>query len=389
MKFCRQLTIILFVFGLASFSQAQVPELINNEEFRPEAKAAVDAIYNFKPDQADKKLMSWKQKYPGHPIWTLLEGMKFWWKVLSDLEDTTHDEQFIDMMKKANYEAGKLLHQQPLHADGLLIKAISNGYLARHHANRSEWLTSINYGRDAMEAHEYLLEKQPDFTDLKLAEGLKLYYSAYLPEAYPVVKTVSWALPEGDKQKGIEFLKEASKDAVFAAAEARYFLGNIHFNYEKKYSIAARHFKNLHQSYPDNNFYSRLLVKTLFSMDRHSEAMDVINSTLNRWEKYDLPHSYVLKEELFTWQGRIFERNGNYRKAEKSYRKAFAAGQELPNTSRRSFHQASGYHLGSLLARQLDNCSEGSIYLRKVREMDAETSYPQKSKRVLEDCSEN
>jgi hypothetical protein len=75
-------------------ASAQVPELINKPEFRVDAKAAVDSIYNFNFEGADKRLFSWKEEYPKHPLWTLIDGMKFWWKVLSDLENTSHDEQF-------------------------------------------------------------------------------------------------------------------------------------------------------------------------------------------------------------------------------------------------------------------------------------------------------
>ncbi|HET6527239.1 MAG TPA: hypothetical protein VFG39_00665, partial [Balneolaceae bacterium] len=144
------LTALLLAFALNA--SAQVPELINNPKFRVDAKAAVDSIYNFNFDGADKRLSIWKEKYPSHPLWTLIDGMKFWWKVLSDLEDTSHDEQFYHIMKKASYQAGKLLYKNPGHADGLIIKAISNGYLARQYANRSEWLTSLNYARKAMNA---------------------------------------------------------------------------------------------------------------------------------------------------------------------------------------------------------------------------------------------
>lgn len=192
MKIYRIITLgILLVSGVVSISHAQLPELINNREFRPDARAAVDSIYNFNFEGAEEVISPWKNKYPDHPLWTLLEGMEFWWQVLSDLEDTSYDEQFYEMMKKVDYEAGKLLHEQSNHADGLIIRAIGNGYMARQYANRSEWVTSINYGRKAMNAHEYLLELQPELDDLKLAEGLKKYYLAHIPEEYPVVKTVS------------------------------------------------------------------------------------------------------------------------------------------------------------------------------------------------------
>src|SRR5699024_2342214 len=153
-----------------------------------------------------------KDTYPGHPLWTLIEGMKFWWQILSDLEDPSHDEEFIEMMKRANYEAGDLLLLQSTYADSLIILAIYNVHIARQYSNREEWISSINYARKAMNTYEYLSELQPNMADLKLAEGLKMYYAAYLPEEYPVVKTVSWFLPDGDKKKGLEVIREAARE---------------------------------------------------------------------------------------------------------------------------------------------------------------------------------
>lgn len=374
---------IFFCLLLSGFSaKAQVPELINDSEFRPTAKAAADSVYNFKFEAADNILRPWKERYPDHPIWTLFEGIKFWWEVLSDLEDTSNDEQFYYLMKKADYESGKLLREKSSHADGLIIKAISNGFLARQHANREGWITSLNYGRKAMNAHEYLMEVQPDLADLKLAEGLKLYYLDYLPEAYPIVKTVTWTLPNGDKERGLELLEEASQTAIFAAAEATYFLGNINYNYEKNYDKAARYFIRLYQQYPNNNYYARLLVKSYYRMNHYDDALAVIDSTLLRWERNSLPHKDVLEEELFTWKGRILEHKNENAEALKCFRQAFELGKKLPKTQTRSFHVIAGYHAGKLYYEQ-KKFREAESILRQVVDAKAESSYRRQARRLL------
>lgn len=378
-----QISLHIVIFCLLSFtSKAQVPELINNNDFRNSAKVAVDSIYNFNPAAADDILQPWKKRHPNHPIWTLFEGMKFWWEILSDLEDTSHDERFYHIMKKADYESSRLLRNNSSHADGLIIKAISNGYLARQHANREGWLSSLNYGRKAMNAHEYLMEVQPKLDDLKLAEGLKLYYLEYLPEAYPVVKTVSWTLPDGNKDKGLKLLREASEQAVFARAEATYFLGNINHNYEKNYKAATESFKHLHSKYPNNNYYVRLLVKNYFRMNQYVEALHVIDSTLARWERQSLPYKKILQEELITWKGRVLERLNQKSKALESYRHAFELGKEQPQTRNRTRHIISGYSTGKLLYQQ-GKKREAESYLREVLKTDVDSPYKKKARELL------
>jgi tetratricopeptide (TPR) repeat protein len=381
-KSIRYYLSVLFLVGTVLSVKAQVPELINDPQFRTDAKAAVDSIYNFNFEDIDQKLAPWIKKYPDHPLWTLFDGMKFWWEVLSDLEDTSHDKQFFTMMKKAEYRAGKLLHEQPGHADGLIIKTIVNGYMGRQHANRSEWVTSLNYARHAMNAYEYLLKIQPDLPDLKLAEGLKFYYSEYLPEAYPIVKTVSWALPEGNKEKGLRLLREASREAIFASAEASYFIGNINYNYEENYDVAVQNFEKLQSKYPNNNYYARILVKSYYQQHHFDKALQFIDETLARWKQKQLPYEKIMLEELLTWRGRILEKKGQHAAALECYQKAFENGKELPNTENRSFYVVSGFLAGNILYNQ-NKFDEAKVYLQQVKKAKAESNYRRRAGNLL------
>ena len=334
------------IFLLACTASAQVPELIKNKQFRIDAQAAVDSLYNFNPDGAEARLSQWKEEYPHHPLWQLMEGMEFWWILLSDLNDTSRDEYFYTLMKRTDYAASKLLYDQPGHADALIIRTVANGYVARQHSNRDEWTTSLNAARKAYNAYGYLQENMPGLADLKLAEGLKLYYSAYLPEAYPVVKTVSWFLPDGDKAAGLENLRQASESAIFARAEAAYFLGNINYNYEKEYQKAVGYFRRLYETYPHNNYYARLYVQNLFKTRRYDEAATVIDNALDRWQGDELPFANVLREELLFWKGRIVLRNNQYQQALSLFEESLDIGQELPRTRHRGYHTAAAYYAG-------------------------------------------
>lgn len=383
MRKLRYIFVFAFFVGLAQNATAQVPELINNATFRAEAQAAVDSIYNFRFQEADQLLAEWQEKYPGHPLWTLIDGMKFWWKVLSDLEDTSHDDEFYEIMKKASYQAGKLLYEHPSHVDGLIIKAISNGYMARQYANRSEWITSLSYARKAINAYDYLLKVKPDLPDLKLAEGLKLYYSAYLPEAYPIVKTVSWFLPDGDKQKGLQLIQTAAQKAIFAQAEATYFLGNINYNYEHNYVTAMHHFEKLYARYPRNNYYARILLKSYYRQQHFDKALNLINNALERWQQQKIPHLNVMQEELLSWKGRILMKRGQYDEALISFKHAFEAGKELANTKNRSFHAFAGYYAGAILYEQQKK-EEARVFLKQVARANVDSSYPDRARDLLD-----
>src|SRR5699024_3417693 len=117
-------------------SYGQVPELIMNKQFRDDAQDAVHLIYNFEFDKGEQKLAPWRKKYPDDPIWGLVDGVKEWWHIVSDLHDTSHDKKFIRSMKKADYAASQVLYKQPGNADALLTRAGANGLISRLYSDR-------------------------------------------------------------------------------------------------------------------------------------------------------------------------------------------------------------------------------------------------------------
>lgn len=131
--------LVLFILlSLLSVSQAdaQTAVLIEDENFKVDAQEAIDSLYNQNQEGARLILEPWMEAHPDHPLWILWDGMELWWTVLSDLYNTEHDDEFFNVMKQADYEASKLLRKHRDHPDALIIRAIANGYTARHYSNR-------------------------------------------------------------------------------------------------------------------------------------------------------------------------------------------------------------------------------------------------------------
>ena len=62
-----------------------------------------------------------------------------------------------------------------------------------------------------------LMHKNPEFY---YTTGLYNYYREQYPESHPGYKTVVWVLAGGDKEKGLQLLHKASKEALFTKTEA-------------------------------------------------------------------------------------------------------------------------------------------------------------------------
>lgn len=348
-------SLVLLISFFCTDLNAQTKVLIDDLQFREDAQAAIDSLYNRNLEGTHTVLGPWKEKYPDHPIWALWDGMELWWTVLEDLSDVSSDEKFFESMQKADHLAGQLLRKESDHPDALIIRTVANGYVARHHANRGEWLTSVNIGRRAYQAHQRLLDVYPNLPDNDFAEGLKLYYSAYMQDNFRFVRTMSWFLPDGDRPEGLNNLRMASINGVFARPEASYFLAYILLNYENRPGDAQIYFWNLVNAYPDNGYFRRLQVRALFDMQRFREVIHATASAVEHWEEHDLPNGALMKEELYYWEGRARYHNGQYALALDLFKQSFDIGDELPIREQRQFRALSAFYAGRTSERLNQN----------------------------------
>lgn len=354
----RRLFVFIFVVGLGICLQnpvfAQTKVLIEDAFFEIDAREAIDSLYNRNTVAARNELQPWREKYPDHPLWLLWEGMELWWDVLEDLDDHSNDREFISMMQRADYEAGKVLRSEPGHPDALIIRAVANGYTARLHANREEWVTSVQVGRRAYQAHQELMNVAPDLPDNHFAEGIKLYYAAYIPEAYPVVKAVSWFFPKGDRAEGIEILGYAARNAVFARPEANYFLATILLNYEQDYEGAKERFNYLIENYPNNGYYRRQYLRTLSQLDQYDEILAFAQNTLEYWSAGNLRDDPSIETEVSYWLGRAYYHFGDWTSALPFLQRSVEAGEKLVNSEERDVYVLAAYFAG----RALENLNQ-------------------------------
>jgi tetratricopeptide (TPR) repeat protein len=376
--------ILLFLIGgfYTHQSVAQTKVLVDDIMFTIDARLAIDSLYNQNAEGAWELLSPWKERHPEHPIWHLWNGMELWWNVLGDLDDTSLDDEFKELMMQADFEAGRLLRNEPDHPDALIIRAVATSYIARLHANREEWVTSLQVGRRGYQAHQRLLEVAPDLPDNAFAEGMKLYYSAYIPEAYPVVRAVSWFLPDGDRAQGIETLKKASERGVFARPEATYFLATILLNYEQNYQEAKTYYKYLVDRYPDNSYYRRLYIRTLDQLNEHHSMKTFYRETKKHWNGNGLPADELMNAELLYWLGRAQYFSGELSASYQSFVQALELGNSLSNSRNREFVTLAAFFAGRT-AERLQKKDEARKYYQMATRQNAASNARQEADRRL------
>lgn len=381
-KFLFGTLLLFFCCLIPSLSHSQSKVLIDDEAFQKDAISAIDSLYNRNAEASYDILDPWMDKYPNHPIWQMWTAMELWWDVLEDLYDHSYDDQLMEAMKRSDYEAGRLLRNEPDHPDGLMIKALANGYIARHLSNREEWIQAMRVGRKSYVAYERIMEVRSDLKDNEFVEGMKLYYSEYVPSKYPAVRAVSWFLPDGDRQKGLEMIENASMEGIFSRPEATYFMGNILLNYEENSDEALRYFEMLVEKYPNNSYYRRLIVRTLFNQRRISNVRVQVNDALEYWSANSLNGGDVLKEELYYWSGRAHFREGRLEEASEDFKKSIDFGSRLPNREKRIFYSLSNYYAG-LAAERSDDKESAKNFYNVTLKQDADGEHKKRARERL------
>lgn len=373
-----QLSVFALLCALATPASAQ-SVLFRDPAFLAAAPAAVDSVYNLNFEAGRQRLAPWRRSEPDHPFWLFWDGLELWWKIVPDMEQTHLDPEFFHTFGKTDYACTRVLAKQPLHLDALLLKALSNGFMARLHANRDNWVQSLRYGKAASDALGLVEQHYPDIIDTRFGRGLYQYYAEALPQTYSFLKAFSWMFPEGSKAKGLALLEDAAANSTFLRAESTYFLGNIYLNYEKDPDAALRYYTALHEKYPNNAFFTRLYARSHFNRSAAPEALGIVESLLQTLK----PNQPVtLAEELNLLKGRLLLQQGRRRDARAAIEATRALAAKAPGGQNRSQQVVATYYLAEIEVAD-GNADKAKTLYRSVSRAKGPERYVESAKQRL------
>jgi len=254
-------------------------------------QAGARQIYNLQFDSASSNFRNVIQLYPEHPAGYFLDAMVGWWKIQTNPRNEKYDQDFLAKAGKAIEISEKLLEQNPNDIVGLFFKGGTLGYRGRFYATRETWLKAADDGKTALEILNQCQKLAPNNHDIMLGTGLYNYYAAALPEQFPLLKTVLYFLPRGDKNLGLLQLRAAAKSARYAATEAKVAMLQAYFQFEKDASNALPIALELHALYPDNAYFHRYLgrcqVQLGMTADYEATWRDILRKCIISKLSYD------------------------------------------------------------------------------------------------------
>lgn len=340
--------------------------ILLNPYVQIEATNAVNELYNFKFDESMRHLKYLKYEYGWHPLPYFLMGLNYWWRIQPNLNDTKYDDTFNAYMD-SSIVAAERLYDKVNPIEGAFFLAAAYGFKARLHSDRENYRRAAWDGRKSL---KYLKECN-DFTEYSpevlFGTGLINYYTEWIRENYPWLRPLMMFFPDGDKELGVEQLREVSRNAFYSRTEAQYYLLNILFHDRSEYGEALTLAEYLHTSYPDNSFFHRWYGRALFTTGRYRQAEPVCLEIIARIDSGQIGYEEYTGRFAAYFLGRIYKQQKNDEKSWEYFKRS-EKFHELSNATEKGYYFSTLYNLG-VLAYERDDLDTAEEYYKKVKKL--------------------
>lgn len=320
--------------------------LISNLEIQLETTQALDDLYNFKFDKAEKEFQELKQKYKWHPLPYFLIGLGEWWKIMPDTKNKSYDDRFLAYMDSSIMIADNLHEKYPEYRiEAAFFLAAAYGFKGRLYSDeeRGQWRKAASAGKDALDYLEECKERDNLSVELLFGDALYNYFSVWVPENYPAVRPLLWFFRKGDKALGLKQLKEVSYNAFYTRTEAMVWLMRILNSYENDQLRAFQIADFLHKTYPDNPYFHRYYARMLYSRGMYVELERESKQVLARIDSGMVGYEATSGRYAAFFLGQMYQTRSRLDDAKKYYELAMKYSEENEATE-------TGYYLYSMIA---------------------------------------
>jgi len=257
--------------------------LLLDKDIQTELDGAVQNIYNFKFDRAEKQFRSLRRRYPNHPMPYFLLGLSTWWKIMpTNFQTEQYDKPFFAYMDTAVVKAQRLYDADNNNYEASFFLSASYGFAARLHGERHEWRKatvnskrSLSFLRKSQEANGL----SPEFV---FGQALFNYYAVWIGDNYPLLRPVLLFFPRGDRKLGMQQLRSVAANGFYTGTEARVYLMRILKNEENNAEEALPVARTLATTFPDNGYFQRFYALLAYDQGEFADCERVSREILDK-----------------------------------------------------------------------------------------------------------
>jgi hypothetical protein len=333
-----------------------------------EATNAINKMYNFQFEQAEKEFEWLKYKYPEHPLPYFLLGLSEWWKIVPNVENEQYDERFMAYMDSSIMKAEALHKANEDNIEASFFLAAAHGFKGRLLSERKSWTRAALEGKASL---DYLQETQRDEDfgpEFLFGDALYNYYSIWVPENYPMLKPIIMFFRKGDKQKGIEQLREVASNAFYTRTEAQFFLMRILAG-EGESKEAFNLAQYLHQTFPDNPYFHRYYARMLYTRGQYRQLEPVAKDIIAKIDSSKFGYEEVSGRYAAFYLGQIFGARKDMEQSKYYYERAVEFCEAIEEDEA-GYYLWSLVYLGRIAEEQGDEKEAKKYYRRAKRKAD-------------------
>jgi len=257
--------------------------LLLDKGIQLELEGAVQNMYNFKYDKAEKQFRSLRRRYPQHPMPYFLMGLTTWWKIVpTNVQTTQYDKVFFAYMDSAITAGEKLYEADHKNYEACFFLSAAYGFDARLNAERKNWRKATVSSKRALDYLQISQEANGLSPEFLFGQALFNYYAVWISENYPLLRPVLLFFPKGNRALGLQQLRSVADNGFYTGTEAKFFLMRILYNEENNPTAALPIARYLATNYPDNAYFQRFYALACFNQGEFKESERVCREILDK-----------------------------------------------------------------------------------------------------------
>lgn len=360
--------------------------LLLNKDVQYELEGAVDNMYNFKYERAEKQFKSLRRRYPEHPLPYFLMGLSQWWKIVpTNIQTLKYDDLFFAYMDSTIQKAEVMYDKDENDVEAAFFLAASYGFTARLHSERSNWRKATVASKRSLDYLEKAKAGNGLSPEFLFGEALFNYYAVWIPENYPMLRPVLVFFPNGDKRLGLKQLSYVSQTGFYTGTESKLFLMKILANEEKKMQEALEISEDLALKYPDNAYFQRFYARLLFVNGHFTKAERVSEEILAKLEQ-QMPGFEAVSGRYASYiLGYINQHKYRDFEKAKDYYKSTIKYAEMTNERESGYFVNSYLNLARIAKQQKDKAAAKSYYAVVMKASDKKSANYKEAKTFLKE----
>ncbi len=363
---------LIFIFTLKPVSaqedkaEIRYPKelLLTNMQIQMELGNAMNLLYNFKFEEAEREFLFFKEKYPKHPMPYFLLALNVWWQIMPNEEIEVYDEKFLGYLNECISLAEGIHKENPENDEPYFFLSAGYALKARINSIRGHWAKAIGNTRSSLgylkDVRKEVGELSPEFL---LGDALYNYYSVWIPENYPILRPVLAFFRKGDKELGLQQLKKVANNAYYTRTEAQYFLSQIYINEEEKPAEALPITEYLVQTFPDNAYFQRTYAGLCFVLGHFAEMETHSLLILEKMDKGMPGYEAICGRYANYFLGYVSKTRGDTKKAKDYFEKSVAFSEQVGHFKYGYYHASLAY-LAEMANQEKDYIKAASYYVK-------------------------